>query len=842
MSFAKSRTASGSAGNLYRSQSMASLGGDKLVLGESFRSSYGLSTQRNVMLKELGLNSKSISKIPKTPRPTRTTEMFEAVIKGLRDHVRVTTSDQSQALDDSRSKSTSSNRLKALERHKKKLEYLLSKVEELYDHYQVQNQMREGTKALSKAYESSTGLHRKDSIQNVHYGFKECSKTMCAIEAQLESMLGQFHCEMKGIMGFARVMPGDSFEVNIRHGNQKWKTKGYVSKDNEQSWDQDKRTLTIQINSSLNVKVFESRRLSKTNLGEKHCDVIGLFAANPQILTVNVNDIGTIKLNILVQWMPLANFTEQMKYYDPPPRDSISHRSPAVVVPLASESLESSTLPRLTHKSPAPEVVSPMNHKPDLLCDMVDDTAKGENVLSLAAAIEEEEETEVYHWPADFETAVKRVRQALEEYQQHSSALKSLYDLMTELDSVIEDSTKRRSFHRGSFQPDVIIEEDEKELSRCQSNISLAIETAFDFLNCEDCETDSESELEMGDELSPTSTFRSMADSGIESLLLTRQSSSQISSYSTGNIDLDTAIVQHCALIEVLLENLDNVGLLKSKERSALSDLKQQKNIFSKILYVTKQLNDKVDLRIDVTDLLYQIIPGGSDVHEFWLSNTKPDTLCMSIAEFSKALYRSYNTEVEEQYSVKSDRAFNCILKKITKGSKFSMSNQSHLQVTLFQFTYAILESRCQSMHFYVHEVASELWLMKQLKSGNSSLMIRSVQSLKGATPSLDIVKILVLLINSPTADVSKTIGEYWRELAHDRKLKDAIIPAVLSCLEESRPDIRIGACNCLERLNATNTAQELLYVAQADSSRSVQSAARRALTALNTTMDAGSL
>ena len=31
---------------------------------------------------------------------------------------------------------------------------------------------------------------------------------------------------------------------------------------------------------------------------------------------------------------PLANFTEQMKYYDPPPRDSISHRSPAVVVPL----------------------------------------------------------------------------------------------------------------------------------------------------------------------------------------------------------------------------------------------------------------------------------------------------------------------------------------------------------------------------------------------------------------------------------------------------------------------------------------------------------------------------
>ena len=83
-SFGRSRAASGSASNLYRSQSLASLGGDKLVLGEGFRSSYSLSTHRAVVLKELGLNSKSMSKIPKTPRPKRTIDVFNAVIKGLR--------------------------------------------------------------------------------------------------------------------------------------------------------------------------------------------------------------------------------------------------------------------------------------------------------------------------------------------------------------------------------------------------------------------------------------------------------------------------------------------------------------------------------------------------------------------------------------------------------------------------------------------------------------------------------------------------------------------------------------------------------------------------------------
>lgn len=57
--------------------------------------------------------------------------------------------------------------------------------------------------------------------------------------------------------------------------------------------------------------------------------------------------------------------------------------------------------------------------------------------------------------------------------------------------------------------------------------------------------------------LSPTSTARSTADSGIESLLVSHNTlprSNSPSIYTTGNDDLDTVIVQHCALTEVLLE------------------------------------------------------------------------------------------------------------------------------------------------------------------------------------------------------------------------------------------------------------------------------------------------
>jgi len=82
--FGKNNVNSGSTSNLFRSQSLASLGGDKLVLGEGFRNSYTLRAHKSAVLKELGLNSKSISRIPKTPRPKRTLDVFTAVIEGLR--------------------------------------------------------------------------------------------------------------------------------------------------------------------------------------------------------------------------------------------------------------------------------------------------------------------------------------------------------------------------------------------------------------------------------------------------------------------------------------------------------------------------------------------------------------------------------------------------------------------------------------------------------------------------------------------------------------------------------------------------------------------------------------
>lgn len=46
-----------------------------------------------------------------------------------------------------------------------------------------------------------------------------------------------YHHFPAGIQGFARLCQGDVFEVTLKHGTQKWKSRGRVCKDNTQTWD-----------------------------------------------------------------------------------------------------------------------------------------------------------------------------------------------------------------------------------------------------------------------------------------------------------------------------------------------------------------------------------------------------------------------------------------------------------------------------------------------------------------------------------------------------------------------------------------------------------------------------
>lgn len=51
------------------------------------------------------------------------------------------------------------------------------------------------------------------------------------------------------------------------------------------------------------------------------------------------------------------------------------------------------------------------------------------------------------------------------------------------------------------------------------------------------------------------------------------------------------------------------------------------------------------------------------------------------------------------------------------------------------------------------------VWVVNQLKSGDSAVIIRTVRSLKESVPTPDVIKSLLILLTSPTTEVSLTVG-----------------------------------------------------------------------------------
>ena len=58
-----------------------------------------------------------------------------------------------------------------------------------------------------------------------------------------------------GMAGFARLCPGDVFEVTVRHGTQKWKTKGRVEKGGNQKWEIPEFVFKAVVGDIINIKV-----------------------------------------------------------------------------------------------------------------------------------------------------------------------------------------------------------------------------------------------------------------------------------------------------------------------------------------------------------------------------------------------------------------------------------------------------------------------------------------------------------------------------------------------------------------------------------------------------------
>uniref|UniRef100_A0A8B9SRP2 Rho family-interacting cell polarization regulator 1 n=1 Tax=Anas platyrhynchos TaxID=8839 RepID=A0A8B9SRP2_ANAPL len=252
---------------------------------------------------------------PKVPQPNRLDEVYEALKKGLTAYLEVHQLEleklSTQIRESKRNSRLVSDAGKphgvVVTRFLRRLEFHASKIDELYEAYCIQRRLRDGAHNMVKAYSTGSPGSReaRESLAEASKGYKEYTENMCLLESELESQLGEFHVRMKGLAGFARLCAGDQYEIFMKYGRQRWKLRGRIEVNSKQVWDSEEMVFLPLITEFLSIKVTELKSLANhVVVGNVSCETKDLFAALPQVVAVDINDLGTLKLSLEVTWNP----------------------------------------------------------------------------------------------------------------------------------------------------------------------------------------------------------------------------------------------------------------------------------------------------------------------------------------------------------------------------------------------------------------------------------------------------------------------------------------------------------------------------------------------------------
>nr|XP_034378556.1 rho family-interacting cell polarization regulator 1 isoform X2 [Arvicanthis niloticus] len=341
---------------------------------------------------------------PKVPQPERLDLVYAALKRGLTAYLEVHQQEQ-EKLQRQIKESKRNSRLgflydldkqvKSIERFLRRLEFHASKIDELYEAYCVQRRLRDGAYNMVRAYSTGSPGSReaRDSLAEATRGHREYTESMCLLENELEAQLGEFHLRMKGLAGFARLCVGDQYEICMKYGRQRWKLRGRIESSGKQVWDSEETVFLPLLTEFLSIKVTELKGLANhVVVGSVSCETKDLFAALPQVVAVDINDLGTIKLSLEVIWSPFdkddqpsaastvnkaSTVTKRFSTYSQSPPDTPSLREQAfynmlrrqeelengTAWSLSSESSDDSSSPQLSgtarHSTPKPLVQQP---------------------------------------------------------------------------------------------------------------------------------------------------------------------------------------------------------------------------------------------------------------------------------------------------------------------------------------------------------------------------------------------------------------------------------------------------------------------------------------------------
>uniref|UniRef100_A0A452DUM1 Rho family-interacting cell polarization regulator 2 n=1 Tax=Capra hircus TaxID=9925 RepID=A0A452DUM1_CAPHI len=258
----------GGPNGIIRSQSFAGFSGlqERRSRCNSFIENSSALKKPQAKLKKMHNLGHKNSSPPKEPQPKRVEEVYRALKNGLDEYLEVHQTELDKL----------TTQLKDMRRNSRL-------VDELYEAYCIQRRLQDGANKMKQAFATSPASKAaRESLSEINRSYKEYTENMCAIEAELEKQLGEFSIKMKGILP----------SIFMKYGRQRWKLKGRIEVNGKQSWDGEEMVFLPLIVGFISIKVTELKGLATHLLvGSVTCETKELFAARPQVVAVDINDL-----------------------------------------------------------------------------------------------------------------------------------------------------------------------------------------------------------------------------------------------------------------------------------------------------------------------------------------------------------------------------------------------------------------------------------------------------------------------------------------------------------------------------------------------------------------------
>uniref|UniRef100_A0A667XU28 RIPOR family member 3 n=1 Tax=Myripristis murdjan TaxID=586833 RepID=A0A667XU28_9TELE len=231
-----------------------------------------------------------------TQQPEQVDRIFQALRRGLKEYLECHQVEMDFLSSQQRETKRNSRlvrrqrrvcEIRALERYIRRLEFQISKVEELYETYCIQWRLCQGAVNMKRAFSLSPSTRAsRDSLLELNRNHRH------SLQVGLRG----------GLIGFARLCPGDQYEVMVRLGRQRWRIKGRIQSDDRQSWDEEEMVFLPHIHHNFEIKVTEAKGLGWLLVGMVTCASADFFVARPQLMLVDITELGTLKLQLEVSW------------------------------------------------------------------------------------------------------------------------------------------------------------------------------------------------------------------------------------------------------------------------------------------------------------------------------------------------------------------------------------------------------------------------------------------------------------------------------------------------------------------------------------------------------------